>query len=226
MDAKTHIAIAKRAYDLLPEVVRNFLCASEDEISFWAVFPDKLDKDNLDYGYWMHSRKMTKTKRKGFVWKGGSLSGVFLATRWNFRTFYRTGRFDEARECLLKLFHYCVDACTLPHLVKKEADFMHAAYEKDMNKNVLLEVGEIRLQNMPLDYPNSVYDSATSLMQKVYDEQKEELISLYGKGGNINQKKELKMQILRTCVQCCVDFISHIYLSISKEDEYLEEVKT
>ena len=225
MNAKTHIAIAKRAHELLPEVVRDFLNVTEDEISFWSVFPDKLDKDNLDYGYWMHSRKMTKTKKKGFVWKGGSLSGVFLALRWNFRTFYRTARFSEARETLLKFFHYCTDACTLPHVVSKEADFLHKPFEKDMSKNVFMLVREIRVSPQPIPYKHSIYDSATELMQSVYNEQKEELIDLYEKGGSINQRKEFKISILRKCIQACVDYVTHVYLEISKEDDYLKEVK-
>ena len=225
MNKDTHIAIAKRAYDLLPEVVRGFLNATEDEISFWAVYPDALDKDNIDFGYWMHSRKMKKLKQKGFVWKHGSLSLAIGALRWNFRTFYRTGDFENAKKTLLKMFHYCTDMCTLPHLVYKEADFLHGAFEKEMSKKVFILVQEIKLNNLPLSIPRSVYDSATELMKEVFTEQKDMLIDIYTKGKSINDFHEIKMNILRTCIQACVDFISHIYLEISKENNYLEEVK-
>jgi len=223
MNKETHIAIAKRAYDLLPEIVRDFLNATEDEISFWAVYPDSLDKDNIDFGYWMHSRKMKKIK-KGFIWKHGSVSGAILGLRWNFRTYYRTGDFENAKKILLKMFHYCTDMCTLPHLVFKEADFLHSAFEKEMSKKVFVLVQEIRVNNLPISSPRSVYDSATELMQEVFTEQKDILIDIYSKGKSINDFHEIKMNILRTCIQACVDFVSHVYLGVSKENNYLEEV--
>ena len=217
MNGKTHIAITKKAYDLLPDVVRNFIMATEDEITFWAVYPDKLDQDNIDSGYWMHSRKMTKVKNK-YVWKHGSISLSIGALRWNFRTYYRTGNFVAARETLLKMFHYCIDACTMPHVVFKEADHIHAVFEKDMEKNVFLELAEIKTSFGPLTQPGSIYDSATELCEVTY-EQKDKILEMYNTaGGDINKDHEYKMIILRRAVQACVDFVSATYLNVSMED--------
>jgi hypothetical protein len=216
------VAIAKRAHELLPDDVRDFLNVTQDQISFWAVFPDKQDKDNIDHGYWMHSRKMSLNK-KVHVWNAGSIALVFGATRWNFRTHYLLGNHEAAKEDLLKLFHYCVDACTLPHLVSKDADFLHSKFEEDMGKGIFILTKQISVSNKPLLKPISIYDSSVMLMESIFDEQKEVLIKMYNEGDNINNHNDLKITIIKNCLQCCVDFVSNIYLSISKEDNYKEE---
>lgn len=217
MNSKTHIAITKRAYELLPDVVREFIGATGDEISFWAVYPDRIDQDNVDGGYWYHSRKMTKVKNK-YVWKHGSLSLAIGGLRWNFRTYYKTGDFKNARECLLRMFHYAIDACTMPHVVFKEADHIHSVYEKDMEKNIYMEVAEIKTSNQPLKFPASIYDSTTNICEETY-EQKDKLLEIYKDiGGDINKDHEMKMMIIRRCIQSCVDLVSSTYLGISQED--------
>lgn len=228
MNKETHIAIAKRSYQLLPDVVREFLNASQDEISFWSVFPDSLDKDNLDYGYWMHSRKMKilkHGKKTKLVWKHGSLALAIGSSRWQFRTYYRTGRMQEAKATLLKLMHYLTDMCTLPHLVFKEADFLHSPFEMHMAKEIFKECAHIDVSYQELEQPRSVYDSAVERMERIHNEQKSVLIELYSKDGNINSQKPLKFSIIKECLQACVDFISHIYLENTKEDDYLESIR-
>jgi hypothetical protein len=222
LNAKTHIAITKRAYELLPDQAREFIKATPDEITFWAVYPDKLDQDNLDAGYWMHSRKMTavvKGKSTKLIWKHGSLSLAIGALRWNFRTHYRLGEFDMARICLLRMFHYCIDACTLPHVVFKDADFLHTPFERDMEREVFMQAAQIKTSYQALTHPDSIYDSATQLAEETYN-QRDRLIASYGapSGGNINADNEFKMFILRRAVQACVDFVSATYLAISQED--------
>ena len=222
MNKITHIAVAKKSYDCLPEQIRNFINATEDEISFWAVYPDNLDKDNLDNGYWMHSRKMVKIKGK-FVWKHGSISLAIGALRWNFRTAYKLGDFKTARECLLRMMHYCTDVCSIPHLVFKEMDGIHSKFEDDIGKSVFLVTKSLKVSYKPLIHPNSVYDSATALAERIYSEQKEVILEIYLKGKSITDYQDLKNSIVKECVQSCVDFISHVYFDISQEDNIEKE---
>lgn len=222
MNKITHIAVAKKAYECLPDMIRNFINATEDEISFWAVFPDELDKDNLDNGYWMHSRKMIKNKGK-FIWKHGSISLAIGALRWEFRKSYKLGDFKKARECLLLLMHYCTDVCSIPHLVFNDLDAYHSKFEDDIGKNIFLVTKSLKVSYKPISSPKSVYDSATMLAERIYVEQKDLILETYLKGKSVCTMQELKNGIVKECVQACVDFISHIYFEISQEDNLLDK---
>lgn len=205
MNEETHFLIARKAFETLN--IDWMLNVSDSELRYWVLVPDKIDKDNLSYGYWYHSRKMEMKKGK-LQWKHGSVILAISGLRWMIKNCLKEGDFKEARENLIKMSHYITDAMTIPHLVYKKLDDYHSCFERDIEKSSPEIIPELELSVCPLKYKNSVYDSLVYECNKTYEDQADIIKKLYDSGAEMNTT--LKKQILKRCLQCNLDFMNTV----------------
>ena len=210
--------MAKKVFEIAPKELKEFMeGVSEDEICFYSVFPDVIDKDNLDNGYWMHSRKMILKEDKSFSWVHGSVALAIGGLRWNFRTHYKQGNFKEARYDLIKMTHYCVDSCTVPHLVYKKADFLHSKFERDFDESVVEILKRVKLKPKSLMCKSSVYDSVVKQSEYIFSAYADTVINCYDEGMSINDFLVVRKNMLIDILQFVLDCVWYTFRSVSDE---------
>ena len=206
MHKDTHFAILKHVLKNAPEKLRDFFePMSDDEIAFYCWVSDEIDRDSLTYGYWYHSWKLKKVKSRGkkiLEWVRGSLPLAMGALYWDCRNKYREGNFVSCRQNLIKMSHYTIDSCTMPHVVDSEANFMHKQFEEDIRDTVSQTIKRIRaIPLQEFEQPFMIYDEARRRCEEIYTKYKERLIRIYKQGRNINDKryKKLRVEIIKDC---------------------------
>jgi hypothetical protein len=169
MDTHTHAAAACAIYDALPRAAQDFLRLSDLELRHWARIPDEQDHDNLlrtgcDTGEecYAHSYKLQPDGRTPIT---GSAPTVIAQAPRECVSAVREGRYDEARETMVKAFsHYAVDLCTPWHVTRELPRESHSKGEKILARLPL----PAPIRPVDLTPANSLYEAAVSAAEDTH----------------------------------------------------------
>ncbi len=155
MDAKTHEAIAIATFQNMPETFKKgplgqaLLRLQPEEWQLYTVLPDRVDGDNIVYGYF-HSHKFEFDEEKlepvTIVIKGderpkylkGSAHPVILSYYIMIRNRQKEQDFLEVRQLGARISHYIIDGMTtIWHLWHgKLSDRVHQRSEKQIGDRI------------------------------------------------------------------------------------------
>ncbi len=155
MDARTHEAIAIATFQDMPEsfkkgpLGRALLRLQPEEWQLYTVIPDRVDGDNIVYGYF-HSHKFEfdekKLEPKTIIIKGdvrpkylkGSAHPVILSYYVMIRNRQKEQDFLEVRQLGARVSHYIIDGMTtIWHLWHgKLSDKVHQRSEKQIGERI------------------------------------------------------------------------------------------
>lgn len=169
MDTKCHAAAACAIYDALPRECQDFLRLSDVELRHWARVPDETDHDNLlqtgcETGVecYAHSYKLEPDGKTHIT---GSAPTVIATAPRECVSAVREGRYDEARETMVKaMSHYAVDLCTPWHVTRELSRDQHSKGEKMIARLPM----PAPIRPVPLGDPKSLYRSCVAAAEDTY----------------------------------------------------------
>lgn len=146
MDTVVHELIGQAVYDALPRKAQEAFPLSDVEIDYYCRAPDEVYKDNL----WMisacegdnryHSYKLEwDRKTDAMTLVTGSVHDALQSEVRVIHNAVMAGRFEEAKIHFAQMAHYCVDACTLPHLTHELTRDQHGQFEHQLKDYILKE---------------------------------------------------------------------------------------
>jgi len=199
--------------------LRNFIRPMcDDEIAFYSWISDELDRDNLEYGYWYHSYKLRETSKGDLELVRGALPLAIGALYWDCKNKYREGNFTVCRQNLIKISHYTIDSCSMPHVVEKEADFIHKTFEEDIDKTIdktLREITQLKIEYALAKEAGYInIDKRVDMWcHEIYKKYKEKIIRLYKNKENINDSKydKLRREIIKDCCIWTLEVLQATY---------------